>query len=871
MKNFRKVLALVLVVATLFSFVAMASAKTSADYSDVASIKYVEAVDVLSAVGILKGYDGAYHPGDFIDRDEMAKMIAVLRNGGEDNAILFSGANKFADVKGTWAEGYIAYCAQLGIVSGRNATTFDPDGKVTGTEVLKMLLVVLGYDAQEQGYVGTNWQTNVLRDAVKMDLLEGLEGFDPYKAATRDEAAQMMLNALKANMVVGYLSDSLVKITNSLYAFFNENEDGIVSSPDAEKKGWEITYCNAVISLTPLYTIVPGLDLDFARDCYGRPGYKWTYKPTAANAVFSKQYTMTADKKLVSPSANDIKNNANALSNLAFTSWTTFVDGKEGATYTSGNGTVVELYAYDKTDFDRDDFGTYGDIVVINTYIDKVAKVSEYYNYFTLTGSQAKYKLGSNKLASGQYVLYHLCGANGTDLHDVKVVEPVVANVTEGYNYTTVVADGQTYKYSNTYNTTIGGASKFDMAVIKAQGTLHDLYLDEHGFIIYNKKHVNAATTSYVVIEENNVTRTEGSEKVDANGNLVPSYSYSAVVAPYGTDGVVTPAATAIDKGSFEYMQSLNKVYNLSSNNKKALPALVMLKNGAKSAVADFAPVGTRLDNETFALKEGEIYANSKTVFMIRPLPGDTLNSYAYEQVTGYKNLKGVYVAEDVTDGTNTYTNIQYFANDKGFATYVFIDARYTTGAENFMILAKDHSATGFVSKYAGYFGADYAVYSAIVDGQKGLLLADDSKVASSVEVAAGTAKPTQLLPGYLYEDTLVYLGVEIALDGKSYPVYVAADIEAGADNKFASLDYYYVVDDGEVYVKINGKVYEMAENAVIWSIVSKDNKLMAENVYIDITQNDIGDSLHKGYIVLNDAGQVEALYQITAIANTKW
>ena len=130
MKNFRKVLALILVVATLFSFVAMASAKTVADYSDAKEVKYVEAVDVLSAIGILKGYNGAYHPADNIDRDEMAKMIAVLRNGGVDNSALFTGANTFADVKGSWAEGYIAYAAQVGIINGRNATTFDPDGKV---------------------------------------------------------------------------------------------------------------------------------------------------------------------------------------------------------------------------------------------------------------------------------------------------------------------------------------------------------------------------------------------------------------------------------------------------------------------------------------------------------------------------------------------------------------------------------------------------------------------------------------------------------------------------------------------------------------------------------------------------------------------
>ena len=54
MKNFRKVLALVLVVATLFSFVAMtASAK---EYTDGDKVSYTEAVDVLSAIGILNGY-----------------------------------------------------------------------------------------------------------------------------------------------------------------------------------------------------------------------------------------------------------------------------------------------------------------------------------------------------------------------------------------------------------------------------------------------------------------------------------------------------------------------------------------------------------------------------------------------------------------------------------------------------------------------------------------------------------------------------------------------------------------------------------------------------------------------------------------------
>ena len=96
---------------------------------------------------------------------------------------------------------------------------------------MKMLLCVLGYDAKLQGYVGANWQVNVMRDAVKMGLTAGLKDFDPYKAATRDEAAQMMFNALKANMVVGYISENIVKVTNSLYSV----DEKWIATPDTNK------------------------------------------------------------------------------------------------------------------------------------------------------------------------------------------------------------------------------------------------------------------------------------------------------------------------------------------------------------------------------------------------------------------------------------------------------------------------------------------------------------------------------------------------------------------------------------------------------------------------------------------------------------
>ena len=48
MKNFRKVLALVLVVATLFSFASMAGAKSLADYEDADKVSYANANEDLS-------------------------------------------------------------------------------------------------------------------------------------------------------------------------------------------------------------------------------------------------------------------------------------------------------------------------------------------------------------------------------------------------------------------------------------------------------------------------------------------------------------------------------------------------------------------------------------------------------------------------------------------------------------------------------------------------------------------------------------------------------------------------------------------------------------------------------------------------------
>ena len=105
----------------------------SAKFSDAESIKYTEAVDVMSMLNVINGYtDGSFRPTANIKRAEMAKMVAYIVAGGEDVGDLYKGANSFSDCTTHWARGYIAYANKTGFVAGVGNGKFNPDGSVTG-------------------------------------------------------------------------------------------------------------------------------------------------------------------------------------------------------------------------------------------------------------------------------------------------------------------------------------------------------------------------------------------------------------------------------------------------------------------------------------------------------------------------------------------------------------------------------------------------------------------------------------------------------------------------------------------------------------------------------------------------------------------
>lgn len=882
MKNFRKVLALILVVATLFSFTAMASAASYKD-ADKISADYTEAVDVLSTIGILNGYtDETFQPAKNIQREEMAKMVAVLSNAGDDISSLYASACTFADSKNSWAASYIAYCNQTGIVAGRSATTFDPDANVTGIETAKMLLCVLGFDAAEQGYVGSNWKINVLRDAKNFGLLDGFAAdYDVAKAITREEAAQMFLNALKAPIVVGTVSSNIVKVSNSLFY-----EKGFkLTLIDAEKEGYVLVYGNVLVSPKPLGAIYKGLQLDAAQDCYGRPGYKWTYtNPKTAKTTFIGFYVNAADKTYTTYAdlATDYSSELKAIGDYAY-NFRFYADGTPVATtaadfakdYT-GNGTLTEVFVDTATRVIT--------VTAKTTYFAKVTATSTYYDTFTLSDVNGKvigtFSQTSNKVAAGDYVLFYLCngsknshasankyeGQKGTlILHDVEVVEPVTATVSYGRDYSNInksyfVAD-KTYSYNVNFANMYNGENRRVASPILTDSyntKSVDIYTDAYGNAMYVTLHKTSLKENVAFFEEKTGWAEFNGYYLDG-GKKVEDWTYTADAVVYGdTDGVVEPANMTIDETLFKNLDD-----RTTNESVGILAKYTVSSNGTftKTAHADFMPAGAQLSKASRVILKDKLYADSDTKFLIR-----TTNvadgSWKYELITGYQNLPATYVAESVKSAAYpNHTSIQYFAraNEAKMCDYVFIDAAYSPSYSQFLVMGKEYTA--FWAGIFGVYAKDYDAYRALVDGVDSLVLID---------------KDQPLQTGFMYDFGLTYIGTSMAEDAdkngnKELPLYVCADEKeiAAVGTQCAMFDI-YVDSKGDVQVKVWNddatKDYILmkgADTVKVFHVRAADafNNYQGYWVEENTISTELVEDAQRLYVVTDASGVVTALY----------
>ena len=198
----KKFLSLVLALTMMMSLVTInAGAK---EFTDDEELNYKEAVDVISEISVVDGYeDGSFKPQNTLTRGAAAKIICNLILGPTTAAELHADTAPYKDVPvSNTFSGYIAYCAKEKIISGYADGSFRPAGTLTGYAFMKMLLGALGYDATYEGYTGGNWSINVAKQAIGIGLNAGLtDEFNGVDFVTREEAALYAFNTLQATMV----------------------------------------------------------------------------------------------------------------------------------------------------------------------------------------------------------------------------------------------------------------------------------------------------------------------------------------------------------------------------------------------------------------------------------------------------------------------------------------------------------------------------------------------------------------------------------------------------------------------------------------------------------------------------------------------
>lgn len=251
MRNLKRVLSLSLALVMILGLMIVGTGASAADFTDQDEIVNEDAVNILVALNIIAGKDdGSYFdPTGIVTRGEMAKMICIALNGGIE-PVLGTGSS-FTDTVNHWASSYIEYCVNLKIVAGRGNGTFDPNATVTATEAAKMLLVAMNYDPAVFGLTGDSWDINTNTEANKAGLYEDLSHISASAGLTRDNAAQMIYNAIQAqtmkmgwnqNMATGEITQSWSRTGDSIlvdkYKVIEAKGQMVDFTYDSDKGEW---------------------------------------------------------------------------------------------------------------------------------------------------------------------------------------------------------------------------------------------------------------------------------------------------------------------------------------------------------------------------------------------------------------------------------------------------------------------------------------------------------------------------------------------------------------------------------------------------------------------------------------------------------
>lgn len=154
---------------------------------------HVQAGDVLTFEADTRAKDG----------DILYWNPTVLYQGGVAEA---KAAPRFTDLDNHWAKSYVLPLAEAGIVSGKTATTYDPDGQVTRAEFLTLALKVAGLPVEVYlpSYDDVNanqWFAKVAYVAKKGEILDPNMVVDnkllPDQPILREEMTAVLMRLIR--------------------------------------------------------------------------------------------------------------------------------------------------------------------------------------------------------------------------------------------------------------------------------------------------------------------------------------------------------------------------------------------------------------------------------------------------------------------------------------------------------------------------------------------------------------------------------------------------------------------------------------------------------------------------------------------------
>lgn len=201
MRNLKRVLVIGLAAVMLVVALSMSAFAAQSKFTDVNTNDetLTNAVSLLEGLGITKGTSATtFGTNEYVTRAQMAAFIYRLMHTGKS---LEGGYNHtaFEDLFDDTYFGMISWADAMGIIKGKSATEFDPDGSITLQDAYTMLIRALGY---ENGEVLSYPHSHIgLAEQKGIDLGEGLPSKVEYDTKlTRGNVAVLLYNAFYAEM-----------------------------------------------------------------------------------------------------------------------------------------------------------------------------------------------------------------------------------------------------------------------------------------------------------------------------------------------------------------------------------------------------------------------------------------------------------------------------------------------------------------------------------------------------------------------------------------------------------------------------------------------------------------------------------------------